>query len=33
MKRVYVNENWCLRCHLREYNCAFADSATVCEER
>ena len=26
MKRVYVNEEWCLGCHLCEYNCAFADS-------
>ena len=26
MKRVYVNENWCLGCHLCEYNCAFANS-------
>ena len=24
MKRVYVNEEWCLGCHLCEYNCAFA---------
>lgn len=24
MKRVYVNEKWCLGCHLCEYNCAFA---------
>ncbi len=24
MKRVYVNEQWCLGCHLCEYNCAFA---------
>ena len=24
MKRVYVNENWCLGCHLCEYYCAFA---------
>ena len=26
MKRVYVNEEWCLGCHLCEYNCAFAQS-------
>lgn len=26
MKRVYVNETWCLGCHLCEYNCAFANS-------
>ena len=26
MKRVYVNEKWCLACHLCEYNCAFANS-------
>lgn len=26
MKRVYVNEEWCLGCHLCEYNCAFANS-------
>lgn len=25
MKRVYVNEKWCLGCHLCEYNCAFAN--------
>lgn len=24
MKRVYVNEQWCLGCHLCEYNCDFA---------
>jgi len=24
MKRVYVNEKWCLGCHLCEYYCAFA---------
>ena len=24
MKRVYVNEKWCLGCHLCEYHCAFA---------
>ena len=26
MKRVYVNEEWCLGCHLCEYNCAFANA-------
>ncbi len=26
MKRVYVNEPWCLGCHLCEYYCAFANS-------
>ncbi|MDP4152180.1 MAG: 4Fe-4S dicluster domain-containing protein [Bacillota bacterium] len=26
MKRVYVNEEWCLGCHLCEYNCSFANS-------
>lgn len=26
MKRVYVNEKWCLGCHLCEFNCAFANS-------
>ncbi|MCL2244675.1 MAG: 4Fe-4S binding protein [Treponema sp.] len=25
MKRVYVNEKWCLACHLCEYYCAFAN--------
>ncbi len=25
MKRIYVNEQWCLGCHLCEYNCAFAN--------
>lgn len=24
MKRVYVNEKWCLGCHLCEFYCAFA---------
>ena len=24
MKRIYVNEKWCLGCRLCEYNCAFA---------
>lgn len=24
MKRIYVNEEWCLGCHLCEYYCAFA---------
>lgn len=26
MKRVYVNEEWCLACHLCEYYCAFAEA-------
>ncbi len=26
MKRVYVNEEWCLGCHLCEYQCAFAST-------
>lgn len=26
MKRVYVNEKWCLGCKLCEYYCAFANS-------
>jgi carbon-monoxide dehydrogenase iron sulfur subunit len=26
MKRVYVDEKWCLGCHLCEFNCAFANS-------
>lgn len=26
MKRVYVNEKWCLGCHLCEYYCSFANS-------
>ena len=26
MKRVYVNEKWCLGCHLCEYYCTFANS-------
>lgn len=26
MKRVYVQEQWCLACHLCEYACAFANS-------
>ena len=29
MKRVYVNEEWCLGCHLCEYNCAFANSGEI----
>ena len=24
MKKIYVDEKWCLGCHLCEYNCAFA---------
>lgn len=26
MKKIYVNEQWCLGCHLCEYYCAFANS-------
>ena len=26
MKKIYVNEKWCLGCHLCEYYCAFANS-------
>lgn len=26
MKRVYVNEDWCLACHLCEYWCAFTQT-------
>ena len=26
MKRVYVNEKWCLGCRLCEYHCAFAET-------
>ncbi|MDR3288826.1 MAG: 4Fe-4S binding protein [Peptococcaceae bacterium] len=26
MKRVYVNEKWCLGCHLCEFYCAFANT-------
>ncbi len=26
MKKVYVNEDWCLGCHLCEYYCSFANS-------
>lgn len=26
MKRVYVNEEWCLGCHLCEYVCTYANS-------
>ena len=26
MKKVYVQEKWCLGCHLCEYACAFANS-------
>jgi carbon-monoxide dehydrogenase iron sulfur subunit len=26
MKRVFVNEKWCLGCRLCEYNCAFANT-------
>ncbi|MGN0805484.1 MAG: 4Fe-4S dicluster domain-containing protein, partial [Candidatus Coproplasma sp.] len=26
MKRIYVNEQWCLGCHLCEYECMYANS-------
>ncbi|MDR1000188.1 MAG: 4Fe-4S binding protein [Clostridiales bacterium] len=26
MRRIYVNEEWCLGCHLCEYYCAFAQT-------
>ena len=26
MTKIYVNEKWCLGCHLCEYNCAYANS-------
>ncbi len=26
LKRIYVNEAWCLGCHLCEYYCAFAET-------
>lgn len=26
MKKIHVNEEWCLGCHLCEYYCAFANS-------
>ncbi len=26
MKKIYVNEEWCLGCHLCEYYCAYANS-------
>ncbi len=26
MKRIYVEEKWCLGCHLCEYECAYANS-------
>ncbi|MGI6214049.1 MAG: 4Fe-4S dicluster domain-containing protein [Christensenellales bacterium] len=29
MKRVFVNEKWCLGCHLCEYNCAYANSGVA----
>ncbi|MBQ1376252.1 MAG: 4Fe-4S binding protein [Clostridia bacterium] len=29
MKRIYVNEKWCLGCHLCEYNCAFSQSGAM----
>lgn len=27
MKKVYVNEKWCLGCHLCEYYCAFSNTS------
>lgn len=29
MKKVYVNEKWCLACHLCEYYCAFANTGAA----
>ncbi|PKM63450.1 MAG: 4Fe-4S ferredoxin [Firmicutes bacterium HGW-Firmicutes-21] len=29
MKRIIVNEKWCLGCRLCEYNCAFANSGSI----
>lgn len=29
MKRIFVNEQWCLGCHLCEYYCAFANSGEI----
>ena len=29
MKKVYVNEDWCLACHLCEYYCAAANSGAA----
>lgn len=29
MKKICVKEDWCLGCHLCEYNCAFANSGEV----
>jgi carbon-monoxide dehydrogenase iron sulfur subunit len=29
MRRIYVNEKWCLGCRLCEYYCAFANSGEV----
>lgn len=29
MKRIFVNEEWCLGCHLCEYNCAFANTVSA----
>ena len=26
MKKIYVKEEWCLGCHLCEYECAYANS-------
>lgn len=29
MKKIFVNEEWCLGCHLCEYNCAFANTVSA----
>ena len=29
MKKIYVNEEWCLGCHLCEYYCAFAGTGAT----
>lgn len=29
MKRVYINEDWCLGCHLCEFNCSFQNSGEI----
>ncbi len=29
MKRIYVREEWCLGCHLCEYNCTYANSGVT----
>ena len=33
VKRVYVNEEWCLGCHLCEYHCAYASVSGAVGER